>query len=336
MIGQRRSQFFRLLRIGLITATPLLAQLPEPNGGPLQPGTLPDHWITGGPKCMEVPEFQIHEYNPDFYILRESGCVNYEKPFLYLLFGGDRALLLDTGAGETHISQVVSDLVAKWSQRNGREPIPLVVSHLHSHGDHTSGDPQFASLPNTTLVGPDVDAVKKFYGFTTFASEMVEYDLGDRVLDVIGIPGHDTASIAIYDRQTGILLTGDTVYPGRIYVRDPEVLKQSIHTLAEFARSHPIAYVLGTHIEQTSTPYLEYPIGSIYQPDEHTLQLSRANLFEFDEALRNMDEVIEYAMPSITIFPRSAQVTRKMNEVRQATESAQRARMWDQNASSPK
>ena len=42
---------------------------------------------------MEVPDWQVHEYNADFYILRESGCTNYEKPFLYLIFGKDKALL---------------------------------------------------------------------------------------------------------------------------------------------------------------------------------------------------------------------------------------------------
>ena len=59
----------------------------------VRPGTLPKSWITGGPKCMEVPDWQVHEYNPDFYILRESGCTHFEKPFLYLLFGADKALL---------------------------------------------------------------------------------------------------------------------------------------------------------------------------------------------------------------------------------------------------
>ena len=55
-------------------------------------------WITGGPNCIAVPDWQVHEYNENFYILRQSGCVNYEKPFLYLLFGKEKALLEDTGA----------------------------------------------------------------------------------------------------------------------------------------------------------------------------------------------------------------------------------------------
>ena len=66
------------------------------DGMGLLPGVLPASWITGGPNCATVPDWQIHEYNEDFYILRESGCINYEKPFLYLIFGQDKAILEDT------------------------------------------------------------------------------------------------------------------------------------------------------------------------------------------------------------------------------------------------
>src|SRR5215813_10280744 len=63
----------------------------------LQPGSLAEPWVTGGPNCLEVPDWQVHEYNEDFYILRESGCIHFEKPFLYLIFGENKALLEDTG-----------------------------------------------------------------------------------------------------------------------------------------------------------------------------------------------------------------------------------------------
>jgi len=53
---------------------------------------------------MEMPEWQIHEYNPDLYILRQSGCTDFEKPFVYLLFGRERALLLDTGSRHGNIA----------------------------------------------------------------------------------------------------------------------------------------------------------------------------------------------------------------------------------------
>ena len=61
-----------------------------------------------------------------------------------------------------------------------------------------------------------------------------QYDLGDRVLDIIPIPGHQPAGIAIYDRRTAILLTGDTFYPGRLYVRDQAAYVRSIKRLVDF------------------------------------------------------------------------------------------------------
>jgi hypothetical protein len=91
------------------------------DGMGLQPGVLPTSWIVSGPNCATVPDWQIHEYNQDFYILRESGCTNYEKPFLYLIFGQDKAILEDTGAGaDVQTAPFVMDLIAKWSKKKGR------------------------------------------------------------------------------------------------------------------------------------------------------------------------------------------------------------------------
>ena len=72
-----------------------------------------------------------------------------------------------------------------------------------------------------------------------------------RVLDIIPIPGHDDTSIAVYDRETAVLLTGDTMYPGRIYINaDPDVFARSIARMVEFTKDKLVAHVLGTHIEQ--------------------------------------------------------------------------------------
>ena len=57
---------------------------------------------------------------PNLYILRESGCTNYEKPFLYLFFGNERALLIDTGAGASDAAAVTQKLIAKWMRRIAR------------------------------------------------------------------------------------------------------------------------------------------------------------------------------------------------------------------------
>src|SRR5579884_2216620 len=98
----------------------------------LKPGTLAEPWLTGGPNCLTVPDWQVHEYNEDFYILRESGCINPEKPFLYLIFGENKALLEDTGVASEHdktvipTAPVIMDLMDKWAKRKHHAPVSLI------------------------------------------------------------------------------------------------------------------------------------------------------------------------------------------------------------------
>lgn len=298
---------FGMLRLvfGVLIAVVVAgAQAPQPNGAGVTRGVLPDRWQVSGPECPPDPHFQVHEYNPDLVILRESGCSNYEKPFLYLIFGKARVLMLDTGAGRTDVASVVQGVISAWLTRNGRDAMPLVVAHTHAHGDHISGDAQLQRLPATTVVGLTPAAVQAFFGFKGWPEEIVAFDLGDRTVDVIPIPGHEPSSIAIYDRQTGILFTGDTLYPGRLYVRDGAAFTRSIQRLVDFTRGKIVTHVLGNHIEETRTPYLDYPVGTKYQPDEHALPLGRAELLELNDALRAMNgTIMRLAMRDFTIWP---------------------------------
>jgi glyoxylase-like metal-dependent hydrolase (beta-lactamase superfamily II) len=290
-----------------LTRSILIALLAAAAAGQTQvrEGSLPDRWITGGPRCIEIPDWQIHQYNEDFFILRESGCTHYEKPFLYLIFGKDKALLEDTGAGKSDAARVVGETIAKWCALKKRESIPLIVAHSHSHGDHVAGDAGFRDRPNTTMVPLTVEGTQKFYGIEKWPESIGQIDLGERVLDVIPIPGHDALSIAFYDRQTGILLTGDSLYPGRLYVRDFAEFARSTKRLVEFTRGKPVAHVLGTHVEQSSTPFQDYPVGTKYQPDEHPLALTRGTLLELNEALEGMaGKPVRLALRDFTVWPR--------------------------------
>jgi len=294
-----------LIALCLGSALIAFAQAPQPDGGGVRGGTLPAKWATGGPDCSKIPRWQVHEYNPDFYILRQSGCVNYEKPFLYLLFGSERVLLEDTGAEPSDAAEAVSGVIAKWLQRNGHSTIPLVVTHSHSHGDHVAGDAGFRAMPGVTMVPLTIEGTSKFFDIEKWPDSVGKIDLGNRVIDVIPIPGHDVLSLAFYDRQTGVLLTGDSLYPGRLYVRDFPAFVASTARLVEFTRGKIVAQVLGTHIEQMSMPYKDYPVGTKYQPEEHELSLSRGQLLELDEALRSMNgQPVRMAMRDFTIWPK--------------------------------
>jgi glyoxylase-like metal-dependent hydrolase (beta-lactamase superfamily II) len=237
-------------------------------------------WIHGSPspRRRTDPPLQVYAYDPDTFVLRQSKDLSYEAPFLYVLFGTERALLLDTGATADPagfpLRATIDRLVERWSSERSRSDYELVVAHSHSHGDHVAGDGQFVGRPKTVVVGTTPSDVRRFFGLGDDPETIARFDLGGRALEVFAIPGHHPASIAVYDPRTGVLLTGDTVYPGRLYISDPDAFVASLERLVRFARSRPVSYVLGGHVEMTRTPGRDYPIGTRYQPHEAPLPLA--------------------------------------------------------------
>ncbi len=269
----------------------------------LERGPLPASWATAA-SCPETPAFRVHEYNPDLFILRQSGCTNFEKPFLYLLFGQGSAMLVDTGAEGADVAAAVDQVIERWSGRHEGRSVSLVVVHSHGHGDHVAGDAQFKGRANTTLVAASPPALTAFFGLKAWPDTVATYTLSGRFIDVIPIPGHEPGSIALYDRRTGLLLTGDTLYPGRLYVRDGPAFAASILRLVAFTRDKPVAHILGAHVENLRTPYADYPEGTRYQPDEHALELGRAHLLELNDALAEMrGAIVRRAFRDFTVWP---------------------------------
>ena len=198
----------------------------------------------------------------------------------------------------------LDSLLGAWRARHGGAPSELVVAHSHGHEDHVAGDDQFRGRPGVTLVEPDTAAVRAFFGFRSWPTDVPALDLGGRVLDVLAIPGHEDASIAVYDRATGVRLTGNTVYPGRLYVRDTAAFAASTARLVAFTASRPVSVILGTHIEQARTLFTDYPVGTQDQPDEDGLELSRAELVTLDSAGRAMrGRLTRVRLPRLTIWP---------------------------------
>src|SRR5207245_3927266 len=155
----------------------------------------------------------------------------------------------------------------------------------HAHGDHIAGDAQLQEMTGVQFVAASVPEIQKAFGIEHWPSDIGQIDLGNRVVDVIPIPGHNEASITLYDRATGILLTGDSFYPGRLYVSDFLAFVASNQRLVDFTRDKPVSHVFGTHIEQARTPFEDYPRGTQYQPDEDTLELSHGHRLDVNGAV---------------------------------------------------
>lgn len=259
----------------------------------LKPGTFPSKWIDGT-SCAEEPEIQAWAYNATTSIFRQSVCTNFEAPFMYLLVGGSRALLVDTGTGDADVRRAV-DLALSGTN------VDLVVAHSHAHGDHIGGDSMFVGRTRTAVVGHSRSAVAQEFGIG--ASGVGSIDLGGRIVDVMAIPGHEASHVAFYDRETGLLLTGDTLYPGRLYVRDWAAYKDSIARLVGFLDGHPATHVLGAHIELSSAG-VEYPEGANAHPGEHRLELGEAELRDLLATVRAMGSApVRTIRPGYIVVP---------------------------------
>ena len=272
------------------------------------PGSLDVQWIHGSisSKHNQDPDIQVHAYNEHTYILRQNMAVHAEAPFMYLLFGNNRVMLLDTGATEFAeffpLRKTVDRLIEQWLSQYPHQTYPLVVAHTHLHLDHIEADSQFFDRPDTEIVGLSLAETQAFYGFSDWPEEQVEFDLGGRMLKIIATPGHEEAEVSIYDPYTQILITGDIVYPGRLYVRDWQAFTESIDRLIAFAETHSIAHVMGCHIEMTRTPGIDYKIRTTYQPEEPPLQMTVAQLKAVRDAIDRINARSSNARFGVHVF----------------------------------
>jgi hydroxyacylglutathione hydrolase len=268
-------------------------------------------WIHGSEaaKYNTDPDIQVHACDEHTYILRQNKAVHYEAPFMFLLFGASRALLLDTGATANPrffpLRRTVDSIMDGWLASHPHpDNYGLLVLHTHSHTDHTAADGQFAGRPHTEVIGAKRDPAWRYFGFADSAEGAAEVDLGGRVLDCLATPGHHEAAVTYYDRYTQVLFTGDTIYPGRLYVFNWPDFVRSIDRLADWCAQRPVTYLLGCHIEMTTTPGVDYPVGWSYQPDETPLELTTGHLEQIQTTLKAHDlQPGRYVLPQMIITP---------------------------------
>jgi hydroxyacylglutathione hydrolase len=254
------------------------------------PGSLPAQWNVGAENCAASPQppLQVHTYEPQTVILRQNPCVNPEANFLYLLIGSQKALLIDTGAVADPKKMPLAQTILSILPSKDGIRLPLLVVHTHKHRDHYAGDGQFASLPNVKVVPPDLASVRVFFGFDHWPEGIAHLDLGDRIVDVIPTPGHESAHIAFYDERTALLFSGDFLIPGRLTLEDTAADQKSAARVIDFLANRPVAHILGGHIERDLAGHT-YAEGATYHPNERPLELSRDDLMKLPSALASFN-----------------------------------------------
>lgn len=241
-------------------------------------GNLRFTWIHGSlsAKANTDVRIQVHRYNEHTYILRQNPAVHWEAPFMYLLMGDKRAVLLDAGATAEAdyfpLRNVVDQVLTRWQQANKLEDLELIVMPMGAAASQTAGQEQFSDRINTQIIAADDTARKAVLGANWPATGTL--DLGGRVLEVIATPGIDAQALTVHDPWAKILFTGNTFYPGRLVIRDFMAYLDSMQRLVDLSRDNDIHQIWGGRIEMTAEPGLDFMLRSNYRPNERQLQLS--------------------------------------------------------------
>ncbi len=201
--------------------------------------------------------FEVYEVETDVFAIYEP--FQWQEVISYLIVGSESAVLFDTGNGIGDIKAVVDRLTDR----------PVRVINSHSHFDHIGGNYQFDDILSVSTVfamdrakgmrsaellmevSPEAlckglpEGVKpedhrtRPYAITTKLVDGNVLDIGGRQLQVMRIPGHTDDSIALLDRDAGLLWSGDSFYEGPIWLFFPETdlaaYRESVAKLALMA-----------------------------------------------------------------------------------------------------
>jgi len=156
-----------------------------------------------------------------------------QYPFLYVILGDDKCILIDSGCGSSDYREFVSSRINK-------NNLPYLVINTHVHFDHVGGNHCFCGNRKSGCIDLCMgNRDKKFsqnYEINSLAMahsgmKLKEFSvsrwlnegdliyLGDKnpskenALEVIFTPGHTSDSISLYAHWEKRLFVGDTIYP---------------------------------------------------------------------------------------------------------------------------
>ncbi len=126
----------------------------------------------------------------------------------------------------------------------------------HCHFDHVGAVPEIVKATGAKVAMHERDAaiLHKDAAAAIFNAQQAQFDvdivlkdgeiidLGDISLQVIHTPGHTPGSICLYDKESKVLFTGDTVFEGGSFGRtdiggDPEAMLRSLEALTKLGVS---------------------------------------------------------------------------------------------------
>lgn len=211
--------------------------------------------------------FTVKQLYAGIWGLAEFG--HNEKVISYLFVGANKCLLFDSGMGIGNIKKEVEKITK----------LPVIVINSHCHFDHIGGNTLFTEivlfnsefsksisvdgyankelkeylakqlftqLPPRGFSSDDYN-IKPFKHSKLFKNKTV-FEIEPFVFEVISTPGHSPDSICLFEKTKSLLLTGDTLYPGPIYLHFPESnYKEYIGSIEKLTKINSILDILPGH-----------------------------------------------------------------------------------------
>ena len=150
---------------------------------------------------MEENSYEIIALNEHDYCIEDQGVR------FFLLQGKDKALLIDSGMTTVDARQIVEQLTDK----------EILLVNTHADRDHIAGNGGFERF----YMHPDEEEnyrANKGTGELLPVREGYVFDLGERTLEVVEIFGHTPGSIGLIDNENKVLISGDPIQQGTIFM----------------------------------------------------------------------------------------------------------------------
>jgi glyoxylase-like metal-dependent hydrolase (beta-lactamase superfamily II) len=247
-------------------------KLPRPEFAKLQRVAVDDSW------------FEVYRVAPQTLAIYEPH--QSEETIGYLILGRERALLFDTGMGIGDLKALIAKLTR----------LPVVVINSHTHDDHVGNNWQFdtvygmdTSFTRESAKGSKADAQAEIApgevcgklptgfdraAYATRPWKVAKWmhdgdriELGGRTVEILATPGHTPDAICLFDRANGLLFTGDTFYPGTVWIYRPETdlaaYGKSVRRLA--ALEPQVKLVLGAHNVPVAEPGVLIELATAFE-----------------------------------------------------------------------
>jgi glyoxylase-like metal-dependent hydrolase (beta-lactamase superfamily II) len=201
------------------------------------------------------PWYEIHPAGAGVSRIIESHVAPWMRCNMWLIHGRVRNLLIDSGMGLRPLKPEIATL--------GEKPVAAVCTHCHfdhmgcahefdtrlGHRSEASdyADPDLDRSCASNWIGAELLTALPHEGYdlrrfrlqpaplTGHLDDGDVLDTGDRVFNVLHLPGHSPGSIALYERATRTLFSGDVIYDGLLidtaWHSDPAAYEESLHRL---------------------------------------------------------------------------------------------------------